>query len=870
MIFGTACMIQYFQTRGSMSKDFRSLPRICLWTLNIFVDENKAGMLEANFEEIFNRIYIQKGVIAAHIWFWGHFLKSLPAIVIRSIYWSFIMLYNYLKTTLRNIRIYKIYSLINISGLAIGTACSILIMLYVLDELSFDTFHEKADRIFRIEAKGQIGNTDITGSNSSAILNRTLREEYPEIITATSIAFRSNYLVRYEDRIFKENRIILTDTTFFDVFTFPLTQGDKKRVLAEPNSVVITETTSEKYFSNEDPVGKTLVIDDTGFTVTGVVKDVPTNSHIQFDFLISLESFQDFYYETGFTHNSFLTYLMLRDGILPEQMNAKFPDIVKKHIYDDNPDAWSGDNYYMYFLKPLGDIYLNNSQTVYIFMVIAVFILLIACINFMNLTTAISANRAKEIGIRKVIGSFRSQLIRQFMSESVFLSMISLFLAIILVEISLPAYRSFLGKELSIPYNDPYVVACLAGLALSVGLFSGIYPAFFLSSFRPAAVLKGRLKGGSKNSVFRNGLVIFQFSISIFLIICTFVVFRQLELFQNKKLGFDKDQVLVIRNPAFLGDKAEIFTETLLQRSEISNVALSNTLPGRGHNNWGVRPEGKNNTTLDVCLTDDGFLETMKLELVSGRNFSREIQSDETAILLNEKAARLLNYNDGPVGKTLESFMRKFTVIGVIKDYNYRSLRQEIRPMMLMNLSSGFREARYITARITTEDLSETLSFIENSWNSFTSNIPYEFSFLDEDYNSIYRSEKQIGEILTFFSFIAVFIASLGLFGLALFMAKQRTKEIGIRKVLGASERNIMRLLSQEFLIMVVISNIISWPLAWYAMNWWLGDFAYRIDIGFDIFLLSSFIAVLFAIVALSYQSIKTLRTDPVNSLRCE
>jgi len=862
-----------------MKINIKRPPKVLEWILERFLRYEDYEAVLGDFEEKYSTNVHSKGIVIGFIWYVFQIMISMPKFIKSAVIWSLIMFKNYMKITLRNIKKQKGYSFLNITGLAVGIACFILIMLFVRDELKYDKFHEKADRIFRVYSEGQIGDTDFTMLASSAILNRALRAEYPEILTVTTMTERDNYLVEYENRIFREDRIILTDTTFFDVFTFPFIQGNPDNALSQPYSVVLTRSTSDKYFGGANPLGKTLSIDNNDYVVTGVVEDVPVNSHFHFDFLLSLTSFGEIYYNTNFTQNIFITYLVLQDGIAHEQLHKKFPDFVKKHIYSESEAFWSGGNFWEYYLQPLTEIHLNpdpngESQAqanVYIFSVIAVFILIIACINFMNLTTSLSANRAKEVGIRKVAGSFRAQLVQQFMSESIVLSFISLCLALIIVELLLPAYRNFVGKQLEIPYSNPFVIAGLTGVALLVSLLSGAYPAFFLASFKPVSVLKGKLQGGSRHSILRNGLVIFQFSISIFLIISTFVVFNQLEFIRNSKLGFTKEQVVVIHNPLFLGDRINVFKETLLLKPEIPHVSLSHTLPGRRHNNWGCTPEGQRRITLHVCLTDEEFIETMNIKMVKGRYFSKEFKSDSTAVVLNENAARLLNWYDDPLGKTMK--LRTgitWNVIGVVKDYNFQSIREEINPLILVNIASGLEDVRYITARINTGNVLDILEYIEKTWKSFAPGMPYEFSFLDEDYDNLYRNEKQTGDIFTLFSFLAVFIASLGLFGLASFMAKQRTREVGIRKALGASEINILRKFSGEFLFLVMIANTISWPVAWFAMNGWLQKFAYRVDIGIEIFLISSTIAILFAVLAVSYQSIKAAKANPVEALRCE
>ena len=761
------------------------------------------------------------------------------------------MFRNYLKIALRNIIKQKGFTFINVVGLAIGIACSILIFIFVRFELSYDTFHEKADRIYRVAVRASIGDTKIHQTYSSAITFLKLFEDFPEIETGVKFLRLGRVPVSLDEKTFYESRFFAVDSVFFDVFTIPLIHGDPKSVLIEPNTMVITESTALKYFGIKDVVGKVLTANfsyDPGqvdFKITGVSENVPSNSHFHYDLLVSSTSFPSSINNTGWTANNFISYVVLKEGTSKAEVEEKLKEFTRKYMGGDQFDEWvAKGNYWEYFLQPVTEIHLNsdlngefeangNEMYVQIFSAISVIILLIACINFMNLSTAKSSLRAKEVGLRKVVGSGRNRLMGQFLSESILLSFISLILGILTVELLLPSYRNLMGRQIDIHYFDnAIVIPALILLGLVVGVISGSYPAFVLSSFKPVTVLKGKSRDSKSGLWIRNGLILFQFTISIFLIIGTTIIYQQLKYFQNVKLGFDKEQVLVVRNPGSLGDNTNIFKEVLQNQNGVDAVSGSNTLPGRGFSNWGFRAEGVDESfTLNTCVCDYDFCKTLKLKMVKGRFFSKEFGTDSTAAILNAKALELLGWDD-PIGKRIDNWSRNFTVIGVIEDYHYESLHQEIRPMALF-LSGGYfkNTESYITVRLKTENISEIIKDVEATYIQFAPNMPFEYSFLDQDYDNLYVNEKQTRKLFMIFSFLAIFIACLGLFGLASFVADRKTKEIGIRKVLGASVPGLIGLLSVNFTKWVLLSNIIAWPVAWFAMNRWLQNFAYRINI---------------------------------------
>lgn len=803
------------------------------------------------------------------------------------------MIKSYLKIALRNIMKHKGISFINIVGLAIGISCSVLIMLFVTNELSYDKFHNKADRIYRLAVRASIGDTKINQTYSSSQTFRMLLEDFPEIETGIKFLNLGRTPVIPDEKTFYESSFFAVDSAFYDVFSIPLIHGNPETVLKDPNTMVLSKNTALKYFGDINVVGKVIKVDFSSyggivdFKITGVSENVPNNSHFHYDLLVSSASFPTLINNTGWSANNFITYLLLQEGTSQEWFDEKLKEFTRKHMGEERFDEWVAQgNYWEYFLQPITEIHLNsdlngefeangNKTYVYIFSVISIIILLIACINFMNLSTAKSSLRAKEVGLRKVVGSNRNKLISQFLSEAVLLSFISLALGIVIVECLLPVYRNLIGRQLDIHYFDNFVVIpSLLALGLIVGVISGSYPAFFLSSFKPISVLRGNTGSSKGSSLLRNILVIFQFAISIFLIIGTLVIYQQLKFFQNIKLGFNKEQVLVIRNPGALGNNFTPFKEVLRNYSNVIGVSGSNTLPGRSFSNIGFGAEGvEKSFTLNLCVCDYDFLKTLKLEMAQGRFFLREFSTDSHAAILNEKAVKLLGW-ENPIGKKINNWSRNrgnFTVVGVIKDYHYESLHQEIRPQALF-LSGGYYQniESYISVRLNTENISETVKYVGSTWNDFAPGKPFEYSFLDEDYDNLYVNEKQTRKLFTIFSLFAIFIACLGLFGLASFSADQRTKEIGIRKVLGASVPRIVNILNKNFIKWVLIANLIAWPAAWFIMNSWLQNFAYRIKLSWWMFILAAVLALLIALITVSFQTVKAALKNPIDSLRYE
>jgi putative ABC transport system permease protein len=806
------------------------------------------------------------------------------------------MLKNYLKIALRNLLRHKGYSLINILGLAVGMASCILILLYVHDELSYDKYHEQADQIYRVTREwfNSDGSSSLHLGHVAPPIGPLLKNDFPDILQMARINSGGNPLLRHGDKVFQEERFYFADPNIFEIFTLPLLKGDPKNALADPNGVVLTPAMARKYFGDEEPLGQVLNIDgQADLKVTGVMQEVPANSHFHFDFLGSMKLLEQAFGEQEFKNwgsNNYATYLLFPKNYQVENFKKAVPDFIGRH----HPDGKEAIPQTTLHLQRLTDIHLHshldseieangNIVYVYIFSAIAFFLLLIACINFMNLATARSANRAKEVGLRKVVGAERRQLIRQFLGETVVMALIALLLAVVLVEVALPKFNAFAGKELALRSQGMlFILASLLGVTLFAGIVAGSYPAFFLSHFQPVAVLKGQ-KIGSTRSRFRSVLVIFQFAISIILIVGMGVVYNQLEYCRTKNLGLNKEHIVVlpVEQGQEIARRYPDIKNQLLQHPQIAGVAASKRVPsGRLlDSSGGSVPVGDKYEPLNFRIAnvrvDHSFIDTYGIQMAAGRNFSVEFPTDSTeAFLLNETAVTKIGWAspEAVIGQPFQYGNRKGRIIGVVKDFNYESLHQPITPIILLIAPQSFNS---ISVKIRAEqptDIAATLEFLKQKWQEFRPNFPFQYSFIDERYEQLYQSEHRLGQIFGTFSLLAVFIACLGLFGLASYTAEQRTKEIGVRKVLGASLGNIVLLLSKEFALLVAVATLLSWPLAYFAMRLWLQEFAYRININHQIltFLLAAVLAFAIALITVSFQSIKAAMTNPVEALRYE
>lgn len=807
------------------------------------------------------------------------------------------MFKNYFKIAIRNLWKNKGYSAINIVGLAVGLATCLLILIFVADELGYDKFNKKADRIYRVDGDLQFGGNHFILAVAPDPLGATMKKDFPQV--EQYVRFRDNggFRVKKGNENVQENKVISVDSTLFDVFTLPVIAGDPKTALVDPKSIVITEKIAAKYFNTTDVVGKTLTINDTtNYKITAVIKTIPSQSHFNFDFFVSLAASEESR-QNNWLSNNFNTYIVLRDGVPPSVLEKQFEAFINKYVGDQakqllgiNMDEFKKAGNFDYLsLTPLTKIHLHSDKTaelgingniqyVYMFSAIALIILLIACVNFMNLSTARSANRAKEVGVRKVLGSQKKDLITQFLSESILISFISLILALGIAKLLLPYFNQVSGKELELGlFSKPWLAPSLLLLVLIVGLLAGSYPSFYLSSFQPVTVLKGRLASGFKGSKLRSSLVVFQFAISIILMVGTVVIYGQLNFIRNKRLGYDRDHVLVVKHTYALGNHAKTFKDELLNVKGVEGVTITGWLPtGDYRSDSPLYPDAtldqKSAVSMQTWYVDENYIPTLNIQLAKGRNFSAQMPTDSSSVIINEAAAKLLGFSN-PLNKKLyyltslkKKTSKAYEVIGVIKDFNFNSLRQVVTPMVLfLGTDKGSVAIRFKSA-----DISSLIAAVENKWKTIIPAQPFDYSFMDEDFSNIYQKEQRVGKIAISFSILAILIACLGLFGLVTYAAEQRTKEIGIRKVLGASVSNIVNMLSKDFLKLVLIAMLIAFPLAWWSMNKWLQDFAYRINIDWKVFLLAGICAIAIALVTVSVQAIKAAIANPVKNLRSE
>ena len=799
------------------------------------------------------------------------------------------MFKNYFKVAARNLLKHKGYSFINILGLAVGIAASVLIMLYVLDERSYDRFHAKADRIYRITADwSNKGDSKIHQLGTPSVLARTIRDKYPQAESVTQLCGPlGDWVIKYGEIGLKETEVYGAEPSFFKTFTFPLIKGDPATALTDPDCVVLSQSLASKCFRDEDPLGRTLDIQALGgrksYRVTGIARDVPLNSHFRFEMLVSMKTlFRGD--ERGWTSNEFTTYLLLSNGVTGKLMEEKLVEIDKLYL-----DGGRTHMPWIWTLEPITQIHLHsdlatgnqpNGSAAYVnlFSVVAVLALLIAGINFVNLATARSAKRAKEVGIRKTVGSLKSQLVGQFLGESIMLSLLALLLAIGLIQAALPFYRNLTGRHLGLPYfGDPLVIPGLVGLALIVGILAGLYPAFFLSSFKQADVLKGSPLAGRKRGshALRNSLVVFQFAMSVLLIIGSLAIGSQLEYIKNRRLGFAKDHVVVVHNAEILGSRLDAYGERLKQRPDVLGVSSVRSIPGEGTPNWGIGVEGvatDRPLNMNILTCDQDFASVLDIRMTEGRFISRDFPSDANAVVINEKAAQYFGIPD-PIGKKLRIWhtRKTYTIVGIMENIYFESLHEDVRPMgYLLPAAINSTRRPYLLVRVGSAGTYEILSYLRKTWESFSPDLPFEFSFLDERVDALYQNDLRAGRVVSIFSGLAIFISCLGLFGLAAYVTEQRTKEIGVRKVLGARLGTILWLLTGQFVKWVAVANLIAWPVGYWLMHRWLESFAFRTSLSVWLFLGSGLAALLIAVATVSAQVMRTAAADPVKSLRYE
>jgi putative ABC transport system permease protein len=806
------------------------------------------------------------------------------------------MFNNLIKHSFRSFKRQRAYIIINILGLSIGIACSLLIALFVINELSFDKFNAKKDRIFRLILNGKLGEQEVTVCYSAAVIGPTMIKEIPEVEDFLRMNSVGPTNVEYNNQTFGEDNIVEADSSFFNFFSIPVLRGDPKSLLNAPRKAVLSESTAKKIFGNENPIDKTLKFgsDTARYIVSGVMADIPENSHFKANIISSFMTNQGSKNPTWLS-NSFSTYLLLKPNSSYKTVDSKMPAMIVKYVGPELQkymgisisDFTAKGNKYRFFLQSLKDIHLDTSiqqqfkpasdpKYLRIFGSIAILIVLIAAINFMNLATAQASRRAKEVGIKKVGGSTRGMLMGQFLTESFILSFISLILALAFIKISLPYFNHLLGATLALKlFSSWYVIPVLILFSVIVGFLAGSYPAFFLSSFNPYEVLKGNVKNSMKNGQLRRVLVVFQFAVSILLIVGTMIMYRQIKYMLNKDVGFKKDQLIVLNSADALGTKMKSFKEIVKGIPGVVNIASSTSVPARNNNNNAYMMEGRKDETflMQTAWVDYNYLSTYGMTLAGGRFFNESYTTDKDACVVNESAVKNFGINDFTKTRFIQprdsGKLNYLPVIGVVKNFNFESLRNPIQPY-IMRLQDDNSLWGYLSVRLSGRNISSTITAIQNKWKEFVPNNPLQYYFVDADFEQMYVQEKQNAQMAVIFSILAIFIASLGLFGLTSFTVEQRTKEIGVRKAMGASIASIYIVISREVIILVSVSALIAWPLIYYLAGKWLENFYYRITLGAFSFVAGFTIALGIAVITISYRIMKAARVNPAQSLKYE
>ncbi|MCP4724504.1 MAG: FtsX-like permease family protein [bacterium] len=862
-----------------MKKLNTKAPESGLKILGLFLPAPEAESIAGDYDELYEDLRLKRGKIYCLIWYWSQIFKSVFSYLTVSFNWGKIMYRNYLKIALRNIKNHKGYSFINISGLAIGIACCTLILLWVLDELSFDTFHENADTLYRV--------TQENGSVTCAPLAPALKEEIPEVVLSTRYRPIGSRLIKNGETSFSGDRFCLVDADYFEMFTFPLVSGDPGTIFDDPFSIVLTKETAEKYFGDEDPIGKVLQVENRfSFTVKGIIQNVSRNSHMQFDILTRFDFINKLWGEdlNAWGSNSHLTYIQLQENSDPETALSNINDTYLRHL----PEATNKLKLY-----PVTEIYLSKMSQwidvepgsytyVLIFSIIALFILLIACINFMNLSTARSIKRAKEAGVRKVVGARKSDLIKQFYGESIISTLFAFVLAFVIIFTAIPLFNNLSGKSLgAASLGNFYVIAGLFTIAIFTGVLSGSYPAVYLSSFKPINVLKTSTLGSiAGKSHLRKILVTIQFVLTIFLITGTTVIYRQMDYINNRELGYDRENIILMPATNSLLRQISAAGQELVKNPDILSISISATVPGfRETTTSKITWEGKNpdeTIRFESIIADLEFQKTFNLKIIEGRYFSRDHRSEfRSGVVVNEAAVKAMGIvGESPIGKEISKLpgyssfhTDKVKIIGVVKDFHSRSFHHEISPLIILfspyandNLSIRIREGK----------TAETLVFLDDIWKRFVPDYPFEYRFFDERLNDLYNAEQRMGKLFNYFSILAIFISCLGLLGLASFITQQRTKEIGIRKTFGASISGILVLISKEFIFLIGIAVVIAVPISYYVTGKWLERFAFRTDLALWIFIAAGFITLVIAFLTISLQAFRAAQAKPVDSLRYE
>lgn len=866
-------------------------PRLAEWILNLIIRDEAWKTPLGDFEEFYHTLTEERGQWQACLWYWSQVFGLLPKKLLYFVYWRFVMFRNYIKIALRNIQRQKGYAFINIAGLALGMACCILILLWVQNELSYDRYHENAERIYRVTRLWTNANgvVNLHLGHVAPPIGPLLENDFSEIKQAVRMISVGGILLGWGNRHFEEDRFFFAEEEIFDVFTFVMIQGDPQTALQDPFTIVITDEMAEKYFGTEDAIGKTLSFERSGqkadFKITSIMHKMPDNSHFHADFLASFRTFEMVVGEEAlqsWVSNDYATYLLMEEGYNILHLEDQLDDFIERHYAKGRTLRTR------LVLQRLTDIHLHSHldseieangdvANVIVFSAIAFFVLLIACINFMNLATARSTNRAKEVGMRKVVGAQRIHVIRQFLGESMLMAMAALILAVLLVLLLLPWFNHFIMKELSFNLlQNRIMLFSLLGITLFVGIVSGSYPAFLLSSFRPVRVLRGTLGMGRRGISFRTVLVVLQFSISIILIASVGIVSQQLRYIRDRKLGFDKELVVVLPSSPAITGQLEAVKDRLLQHPDIVSVSAAKRVPsGRLLDDAGARviggdKEGPIEFRIALLRVDPDYIPTFGIEMAAGRNFSKHMSTDSReAFILNETAVRRIGWSSTQeaIDQEFGYGERRGRIIGVVKDFHFESMHQQIAPIVLLISSHSLNQ---ISIRIRPDDIPGTLTFLKERWQEYRPDYPFSYYFIDERFDQLYQSEEKLHQIFGVFAFLAIFVACLGLFGLASFTSEQRTKEIGIRKALGASVPRVVTLLVVTFLKWVLVANIIALPLTWIIMNRWLQNFAYRAGLSLWIFIQSAVLALMVAVLTVSYQAVKGALANPVASLRYE
>ena len=876
-------------------------PRLAQKFLHWFLKEELAEEVEGDLEEQFYSSLEESALWKAKLIYWYEVINYLRPFSIKNLESPvrphFAMFKNYFLIGWRSLLKQKIYSLIKIGGFSIGIAACMLIFLFIKQELSYDQFYQNGEQIYRLYREASFNGESGKGAHFPSPLASTLLEEFPEVEMAgrcnsASLFGAGSNEVRRADKSESshEDRITFADQSLLEILQTPFIYGNPKSALDDPNSIVITKSKANKYFPDENPIGKILILnnDDTKqFKVNGVIEDFPENSHFQFDFLISLTD-REFYPGelTNWKNDNYITYIVVRQGTNIADLENKFSSLIDKYFLPPRLEADSEESInwvksFHFGLQPVKDIYLNvyevgdnlahgDIRFIWLFGAIALFILIIACINFINLSTARSANRAREVGLRKVVGSNRVSLVKQFLTESILFSFLAVLLGSLLAALFLPYFNTLLGKTLTFPILEWWFVPVLIAGTLIIGIIAGVYPSFYLSSFQPINVLKGNVSRGTRKSTLRSSLVVFQFTVSIILIVGTLIINKQMDFILNKKLGFDKEQVVIVQGTHTLGDKIDVFKNELLRLPNISSASISSYLPVAGFrtNNGGWLKEGMQEDDAvsgQHWSVDRDYIETLGLNIRQGRDFYKEVTADSQSVIINESLAKQLNF-EHPVGEQISDWSGKWTIIGVVDDFHFESMKQAIRPLGMYLKSS----VKAISVKVNTAEMSAIIQELESLWKGFSPNQAFRYTFLDLHYAKMYQDVDRMRTMFSVFALLAIVVACLGLFALSSFLVEQRAKEISIRLILGASISSIFRLLTHNFVVLVFISILIAVPVALLMMQKWLEDYVYRITIGVDTFLLAGFIAGFIALSTISYQAIKASLVNPVKNLKSE